>query len=115
MDISVDKLDALAGPYEILELAPGQRQELRVERWQVGKATINPRDGRPAKPIAVLRLFVPATVKPTLPHYWDITQANTVAGLIPYLEAHDLTKTMFVLTRQGVGAKSRHTVEVRPA
>ncbi len=56
----LETMKPLGDPFEILELHDGETREIRPERWEIGKATINPRDGRPAKVIPIMRLHVSA-------------------------------------------------------
>jgi len=77
----------LARPYEIYEWRDGETREFTIMRWEEGELEIQPRDGRPAKVIQVLRLHVPVEEKPAFPHYWDLTSARLVAQLRAILGA----------------------------
>jgi hypothetical protein len=110
----LEKTEALTGPYEILELLDKQVVALQPLRFQLGKALINPRDGRAAKVIHVLRLWVDKTSKPTLPDYWDITAAHLIAGMIGHLESGGGLKKSYKITKYGSGARARFTLDVLP-
>jgi len=112
--LDIDKLPDLPGPYEILELADGQSIEIRPIRWEIGKAEIQPRDGRPPKVIRILRVHVDPAEKPTLPHYWDITSQHLVAGLVGQLEARRGRPARYRITKHGEGPSARFTLEVLP-
>ena len=115
MDLTLDKLDTMPEPFELLELQDGQTIDLRVESWKLGKALIHPRDGRPPKEIPVLRVQVPPGDKPTLPTYWDLTSKHLVAALVGHLEAGGGAPRIFQITWHGIGARGRPSLEVLPA
>lgn len=108
------ELAAIPGPFELLELADGTTMTLRVERWEIGKATINPRDGRAPQLIPVLRVHVPAADKRTLPAWWDITSKHLIAGLLGYLEAGPAPWPAFKITWYGRGPRGRPSLETIP-
>ncbi len=108
----LDELAPMARPYEILELSDGQAVELRPVRYELGRMTIEPRDGRPPKLIAVLRLHVRPEDKRTLPHYLDVTAAHLVAGLLPYLEKLPPERWRFTATKHGREPRARFTLQV---
>lgn len=111
----LDVLPALGEPMEILEMQDGEIVEFTVERHELGKALIHPRDGREAKVIRVLRVYVPQADKPTLPYWWDITSQGTIAGMLPHLERRGARRPRLRLTKRGSGPRGRHTMEVLPA
>lgn len=110
----LDKLETLGEPYEILELAAGETRRITPESWQLGKATIHPRDGREPKTIRVLRVHVPYSLKPTLPHWWDITAQHLVAGMLPWLERLTTNPVVFTVTKLGEGPRARFTMTTEP-
>jgi hypothetical protein len=112
---TVENLLALPGPYELWELADGETRTLRIEDYAVGKAKINPRDGRPPHDIPVLRVFVPVADKPTLPQYWDITSQHLMAALLGALEAGGKPWPTFRVTWHGRGPRGRPSLETLPA
>ena len=111
----VADLDELAGPYEIMELHDGQTIDLHVESFELGRAEITPRDGRPPHEVPFLRVHVPAADKIELPHYWDITAKHLIAGLLGYLDAGLRAGRTFKITKHGKAPRARFTLEVLPA
>lgn len=114
VNLDLDQLERMPEPFELLEMSDGQVRDLRVESWTLGKATIHPRDGRPAKEIPVLRVHVPAADKLTLPAYWDVTSKHLVAALVGHLEAGNAKGRTFRITWHGTGARGRPSLEVLP-
>ena len=113
--LRVADLPEIPEPFNFLELRDGQTITLTPTAYQLGKTLIQPRDGRPPREVPVLRLWVPHTQLPTLPHYWDITSKHLVAGLMPYLEEHGAGTYTFTITRYGSGPSARFQLEARPA
>jgi hypothetical protein len=114
MLLDVEHVEPLPGPYEILELAEGEVRVITPEKWQVGKATIQPRDGRPAKAIVILRVHVPLAEKPTIPQYWDITSQHLLAGMVGYLEGAAGKRYRFHVTKRGEGPRARFELLAEP-
>jgi len=110
----VHELEALPGPYEILELRPGVTFVLNVERWEQGHMHIRKREDGAEKDIPVLRVYVPKADKITLPAYWDITSKHLQAGLLAYLEAHGPLAHTFRITATGTGPTARPMIEALP-
>ena len=108
------ELTALPGPFEIFEPSPGVPTTIRPTAWQLGKAKIAPRDGRPPYEVSVLRVTVPTKDKVTLPQYWDITSKHLIAGLLGYLEAPAGGPYDFIITKSGTGPTARFVLEARP-
>ena len=113
--LDLNELKPIPGPFEIMELADRETLTITPERWELGKAKITPRDGRPEKEIRILRLHVSPADKPTLPHYWDVTSAHLVAGLVGYLDAKSSKRLTFRITKQGTGPRARFTLDATPA
>lgn len=111
----VADLDPMPEPFELLELRDGEHIDLRIERHELGKATIHPRDGRPARTIQVLRVYVPDADKPTLPRYWDVTSKHLASALLGYLDGGHGAGRTFRVTWHGKGPAGRPTLEVLPA
>lgn len=101
-------------PFEMMELLDGQSITLDIGKWELGKTTIQPRDGRPAREVPVLRAHVPETQKPTLPHYWDITSKHLVTGLLGFLERDPPGRWRFTVTKRGSGPAARFTLQADP-
>lgn len=110
----LDELPGMPDPFEILELGDGETRTMSPVSWELGKAMISPRDGRPGKIVRVLRLHVSPAEKPTLPDYWDVTSAHLVAGLLPYLEQMPGRRWRFTITKYGLNEKSRFTLAAEP-
>ena len=108
-------MESMPEPFEILELYAGQEIKLRPGTWKLGKALINPRDGRPARIIRVLRVNVSKEAKPTLPAYWDITSAHLIAGLVGHFEQADYARKVYKIKKLGAGPQARFTLDVSPA
>lgn len=104
----------LPGPFEILELRDGESVTLRILDWQLGRSAIRPRDGREPKLIRVLRAFIPAADKPTIPAYWDITSQHLVTALEAALRVGGGAGRRFRITKRGLNAKARFTLETLP-
>lgn len=114
VNLDVETLPPMPEPFELLELTDGHVIDLRIESWELGKALIHPRDGRPPKTVPVLRVQVPAGDKLTLPAYWDVTSKHLVAALVGHLEAGDARSRTFRVTWHGVGVRGRPSLEVIP-
>ena len=80
-------MSEIPGPYEILEVAPGDAVEFHVVRYRTGKMRIHPTwPGAPEERIVDgIRIWVPPEDKEWLPHYWDVTAGHLVASLKPLL------------------------------
>lgn len=112
---TIDSVDTLPGPYEILEMRDGEQLQICPESWEFGKMEIRPRDGRPPKQILVIRLHVSKAAKPTIPQYWDVTAQHLAVALLGYLEHGGPPYPTFTITKHGGGARGRHTLEAVPA
>ena len=110
----IEDMESMPEPFEILELLPAQEIELRPLGWKLGKALINPRDGRPPRIIRVLRVEVSKEVKPTLPAYWDVTSAHLIAGLMGHFEQADYGRKLYKIKKFGTGPQARFTLDVSP-
>ncbi len=106
---------AVAPPFEMLELLPGESRTFAVLSAEEGRATIMPRDGRPPKEIPVLRLHVDPKDKPLFPHYYDVTSLTLQAQLRPLILTPGYTPARFTIGKVGAGPQARFTVIVRPA
>jgi hypothetical protein len=102
----------LSEPFEILELADGQTIRLRISNFEWGETVIHPRyAGAPAeKRIPVLRLYVPADLKPRGPPYWDLTSKTLQAQLKPLLADLKATGKEFTITAHGTGPSKRFSL-----
>jgi len=107
----------LPRPWEILEMRDGETREFRILRWELGEIQITPRypGAQGPKTVQALRIHVPEDVKPTLPHYWDITATTLIAGLLPYLRSPDYREKVFTVRKIGVRPTARFTLKVSPA
>lgn len=111
---SLDELQAIGDPMEYLELLDGETRKIRPVSWEIGKANIEPRDGRPPKAVRVIRLHVTPADKPELPHYWDVSAQHLLAGLLPYLERMPAQRHTFTITKHGRRPKARFTLDAEP-
>ncbi len=124
----------LPKPYEILELADGQRTTFHVKGWEQGTVRIFPKDweGRVqtminrgqinedlardyrqnGKPITALRVVVPKEEMPPGKMYWDITATTLVAQMLPTLQRPDFKEKAFTVTAHGIAPAKRFTLEV---
>lgn len=114
VDLDLEVLHRMPEPFELLELHDGQVFDLRVESWDLGKALIHPRDGRPAKEVPVLRVQVRPGEKATLPAYWDLTSKHLIAALVGHFEGALGTERIFRITWHGVGARGRPSLDIIP-
>ncbi len=103
-------MPTLAKPYEIYEWRDGETREFTILSWEEGELEIQPRDGRPAKTITVLRLHVPTEEKPTFPHYWDVTSSRLVAQLKAILGAHVGARRRVKVTAIGAPPRTHFSV-----
>jgi len=72
---------------EFYEWKAREERTFTILRWEKGPYEIHPRDGRPPKPILVIRIHVPPEEKPEFPPYWDLGGARLTMQLLPILEA----------------------------
>ena len=107
-------LEPMLEPFELLELQPNQVAELIPEGFLLGKAKINPRDGRPPKVVPVLRLAMSLDTKPTLPQWWDITSKNLIAGMLGHLQNGAPGSKIYKIQKLGDGPRARFTLDVSP-
>ena len=106
---------AIASPYDILELRPEGELVTRVKGYEEGPIPITPRDGRSAKIVMGVRLFVPPEDKQTAPYYWDVT-AQTVLPTLREVAAQAIgSKRWIRLHKYGSGVGARFGVELLPA
>jgi hypothetical protein len=110
----IGSLEALPGPYEILELGDGGLKDLTITNYIVGKMVIHPRPQGASKAIVALRVFVPEAVKSLYPDYYDITSQTLIAQLLPYLEAGGYNKQRFTIRKTGMGPQARFSLQVSP-
>jgi hypothetical protein len=126
----------LPRPYEILELADGQRIALKVKGYALGTIRILPGDWesrvnadlrrgsidqaqakalmRDGKPINALRLLVDPIAKPAGVPYWDVTSTTLIAQLEPHLQQPGYKDKSFTITAFGVAPKKRFSLAVLP-
>ena len=124
----------LPKPYEILELADGQKMTFHVKGWEQGTIRIFPKDwegrvqvmiGRGqisedlareyrqnGKPIDALRVVVPREEMPPGKMYWDITATTLIAQILPSLQRPDFKEKTFMVTAHGIAPAKRFTLEV---
>jgi len=111
-----ERLRALPGPYEVLDLRDGERVRLRVVSWERGSMTIHPRwAGAPEeKEIPVLRVHLQEGVKPFPPMYYDLTSKTLQAQMLPLLLEPGFDRYEYVVTKYGVAPRARFTLERVP-
>ena len=107
-------MSAIEGPYELLELEDQRSLTLTPEKWLQGTMTIVPRfsGGQTAKLIQVLRLWVPASEKPTGMPYWDVTSQTLIAQVVPLLPDIVARHGKITIKAFGRAPAKRFTVEV---
>lgn len=108
-----EKLPALPGPYEMFQPRPGLAVTMNVVKWELGRTDIQPRDGRPAKTIPALRLWLKPGDKLTAPGYWDCTSKHLIAAALPFL-ADPNHSHRFKITLRGSGPAARPEFEALP-
>jgi hypothetical protein len=105
---------ALTAPYEFLDLQDGQVLITRVVAFDQGDATITRRGAAQGKVVKVVRIHVPATDKPTVPAYWDVsatTVFQTLLGLLPSIVAG---RSWLRIQKFGVAPSARFQVSIMP-
>lgn len=104
-----EELRPLAGPYELLDLADGETISLLIYGWEQGSMVIHPKyAGAPSsKTIGVLRVQVPTDVKPTFPHYYDITSKTLISNLLPFLMEANYKEFRYQIRKMGVAPMAR--------
>lgn len=105
---------AVESPFEILELPDGGQLFTHVSAFEEGSMAITPRDGRPAKVVRTVRIHVPPAEKAHFPFYWDLTAQTLIAQLLPMLPSIVKEKRAIKITKSGLGASARFSLEVRP-
>ena len=106
-------MEALPGPYEILELEDEETLTTRVLRWTRGEVEIHPAYKPAGKVIVAMRIHVPEADKTYFPFYWDVTSQTLVAQLLPYLEAPGYERRTYTITKHGVAPRARFTLIVK--
>ncbi|MBA7545822.1 hypothetical protein ES705_38200 [subsurface metagenome] len=106
-------MEALPGPYELLELEDGGALETRIIKWQTGEVEIHPAYKPEGKMIMALRIEVPEEHKDYFPYYWDITSQTLLAQLLPHLEQPGFERKTFRITKHGMAPRARFSLEVR--
>ena len=97
-------------PFELLEMADGEKRVFHISRWEKGVTTIRPTFAPEGKEIPVLRIWVAPQEQPIGLEYWDITSKTLIAQLEPWLEKPDFRGRRFEITAFGVAPKKRFTL-----
>lgn len=105
----------LPRPYEIYEWSDNKTETWTVLSWEVGDLKIQPRDGREAKEIQVLRIHVPLGEKANEPRYWDLTSARLVAQLKSLLPPSGIGTPRVTITAIGAAPRTHFSVSLVPA
>jgi hypothetical protein len=100
-------MDALAGPFDLLELQPGESKSLEVQAATLGTMVIHPSYAPQGKTIQVLRLHVLEADKPTFPYYYDVTSQTLIAQLAPQVTFAGYKPRRFTITKVGSGPSAR--------
>lgn len=106
-------MEALPGPYEILELEDEGTLTTKISKWETGQVEIHPAYKPEGKFIKALRIHVPEADKEYFPFYWDVTSQTLVAQLIPYLEQPGYAQRTYIITKHGVAPRARFTLVVK--
>jgi len=108
-----DKLPLIESPMEIFELRDREYKDLIITNWKEGRSTIKP-DWQPeGKEVKVLRVWVPQSIKPMFPNYYDITAQGLIAQMLPFLQRSDFMKMKFRITKYGEPPKARFQLQVK--
>lgn len=110
----ISSLESLQGPYEILELGDGGIKDLIITKYQLGRMMIHPRPQGISKDIIALRVFVPDSVKPLFPDWYDITSQTLIAQMLPVLQAGGYERKRFTIQKIGTGPQARFSLKVSP-
>ena len=106
---------ATSPPYDILELRPEGELVTRVKGFEEGPIPITPRDGRSAKIVMGVRLFVPPEDKQTAPDYWDVTSQSLKPNLLALAALAVQSKRYIRLHKYGSGPGARFGADLLPA
>lgn len=104
----------LTGPFEILELNPGESRSMTIVSAIEGQMTIKPAHTPEGKVIRALRVNVDDADKPTFPRYWDITSQTLVAQLAPQVTFSGYRPRRFTITKVGSGPSARFQLDAAP-
>lgn len=106
---------AVNPPYDLLELRPEGELVTRVKAFEEGPMPVTPRDGRSAKIVLGVRLFVPPEDKQTSPDYWDVTSQTVKPSLLVLARQAVTSGRWLKLHKYGSGVGARFGVELLPA
>lgn len=111
-----ERLPALPGPIEFLDLADKESKDLKILTWERGTTVINTiRRGREVEvEITILRVHVPEATKPLPPRYYDISSKTLMAQLMPLLMAPGYEEWTYRVTAYGVAPRKRFSLERLP-
>ncbi len=107
-------MEPLIGPFELLELSPGESRAMTIVTAQEGEMTIHPSYQVGGKLIRALRVHVEDSDKPLFPHYWDITSQTLIAQLAPQVLFAGYRPKRFTITKVGSGPSARFQLAVEP-
>ena len=108
----LEKLSTLPEPYEVLDMLPGEIQELTIEGWEMGKIFIRPAYAPEGKWIPGLRVLVPKETKPAGLPYFDITSKTLQTQLLSALGPVIVTPRRVRITKYGRAPHARFMLEV---
>lgn len=106
-------MEALPGPYEILELEDGGILSTKISGYSVGEVEIHPAYKPEGKFIKALRIHVPEEDKAYFPFYWDVTSQTLLAQLLPFLEQPGYGQRTYTITKHGVAPRARFSLTVK--
>ncbi len=107
-------MDALAGPFDILELDPGASKSLLISAATLGTMVIHPAHAPAGKTIQVLRVHVDEADKPQFPFYYDLTSQTLIAQLAPQVTFAGYRPRRFLITKVGSGPAARFQLSAEP-
>ena len=111
---TIESVEPLIGPYEILDLGLGGTRDLKITGFRVGRMKIHRRTDGVDKEIVALRVTVPEDIKPLYPDYYDITSQTLIAQVLPVIEQGGYEQKRFVITKYGSGPTARFSLTVKP-
>jgi hypothetical protein len=112
MNPEIASLAPLSHPIELLEVKGTRTVSLRVEHYERGTVTIEPKRGGGPVTLEALRLFGVRVNAPTKVPYLDITQSTLIRALLPFLDNPVTAHRVMSISRRGRGAKSIYTLQV---
>lgn len=112
---SVETAPEMPGPFELVDWTLTRELNVRPVKWELGRMTIHPTDGRPAQEVLCLRLHVAPADKPAGSPWYDITSKHAVSTLRGHLESPGWESARFKIVWVGDGPRGRPIITRTPA